>query len=153
VQKHTHDPINGFVEIDGNLGWVFSDHLRPIRQLPAADKLSLAQLFMDTPYLYAGRSAFGIDCSGLIQLVLQAHHIACPRDTDQQESHFRNLGYCITSEPQSGDLVYFKGHVGIMNDHQTTLSATARAMKVVIEPLSHLQEIYGPVTSLIRLKI
>ncbi len=101
------------------------------------DWVMLAGDMLETPYLWGGRSRAGIDCSGLVQVSLQACGIGCPRDCDMQHA----LGDAIPPDVWSdgferGDLVFFPGHVGIMVDSQLLLHANAFHMKTVIEPLA-----------------
>jgi cell wall-associated NlpC family hydrolase len=100
------------------------------------DWVLLAGDMLETPYLWGGRSRAGIDCSGLVQLSLQACGISCPRDCDMQHA----LGDAMPPDVwddgyERGDLVFFLGHVGIMVDSQLLLHANAFHMKTVIEPL------------------
>jgi cell wall-associated NlpC family hydrolase len=100
------------------------------------DWVLLAGDMLETPYLWGGRSRAGIDCSGLVQVSLQACGISCPRDCDMQHA----LGDMIPPDVwddgyERGDLVFFAGHVGIMVDSQLLLHANAFHMKTVIEPL------------------
>jgi cell wall-associated NlpC family hydrolase len=100
------------------------------------DWVLLAGDMLETPYLWGGRSRAGVDCSGLVQLNLQACGIGCPRDTDMQQV----LGDTVPKDVwvdglERGDLVFFPGHVGVMVDAQVLLHANAFHMKTVIEPL------------------
>ena len=57
---------------------------------------------------------YGLDCSGLVQVALNACGIACPRDSDMQE---RALGTPVDiAQARRGDLVFWKGHVAIVRD-------------------------------------
>jgi cell wall-associated NlpC family hydrolase len=102
------------------------------------DWTAVAERFLGAPYLWGGKTGLGIDCSGLLQVSLQACGISAPRDSDMQE---QAVG---TSLPlggglpplQRGDLVFWKGHVGIMRDPETLLHANAHRMAVTIEPLA-----------------
>ncbi|TFF27773.1 peptidase P60 [Jiella endophytica] len=114
-------------------GFVVRQHLAPLEELQA-DFVAVAERFLGVPYLWGGKSALGIDCSGLVQLALGMAGIAAPRDTDCQE---RDLGTRLAGIEglQRGDLVFWKGHVGIMLDGQRLLHANAHHMMTAVEPL------------------
>ncbi len=121
------------------------------------DAVAVAERFLETPYLWGGRTSEGIDCSGLVQTALAAAGVACPRDSDMQEA---TLGQPVAIDDaplQRGDLVFWKGHVGIMRDPGTLLHANGWHMKVVSEALIQAQERIaasggGEVTSVRRMK-
>ena len=113
-------------------GWVPRCHLAPIG-LNYAAPTDTAESFLGAPYVWGGRDSLGLDCSGLIQQALYAAGLSCPRDTDQQA----NLGREINkTDLRRGDLVFWKGHVGMMLDGARLLHANAHHMAVAIEPLS-----------------
>ncbi|MBI2234511.1 MAG: C40 family peptidase [Micavibrio aeruginosavorus] len=143
---------DGFVLMQDSPLWIPENHLIAIRDLSAnpASIIDTAIMFADCPYVYGGRSAQGIDCSGLVQLALQRNGIHCPRDADQQESV---VGTAVSASTiRAGDIIYFPGHVGIMKDDQTVINATVREMKVVVEDLGDMIQIYGPPTAVRRLQ-
>ncbi|OLP59053.1 peptidase P60 [Xaviernesmea oryzae] len=112
---------------------VVAAHVAPLEAPPADDFVAVAARFLETPYLWGGRSGFGIDCSGLVQLSLMMAGHAAPRDTDMQEA---GLGRAIAPEElRRGDLVFWKGHVAIMEDETTILHANGHSMTVAREPL------------------
>jgi cell wall-associated NlpC family hydrolase len=111
--------------------WIYQKHIAPIDALDK-DHISTAKKFLETPYYWGGRSGFGIDCSGLVQVSLASKGIAAPRDTEMQES---SVGVSADT-PQAGDIIFFPGHVGMMVDADNLIHANAFHMKVVIEPLS-----------------
>jgi cell wall-associated NlpC family hydrolase len=115
-------------------GFVVSRHLVGIDHC-ADDPAAQALMMLGAPYLWGGRSSLGMDCSGLVQLALQACAIACPRDSDQQE---RALGSTVgqDSDLQRNDLVFWKGHVGIMLDADILLHANGHHMACIAEPLA-----------------
>jgi gamma-D-glutamyl-L-lysine dipeptidyl-peptidase len=69
--------------------------------------------FLNTPYLWGGRSSMGIDCSGLIQIAFKMAGINLPRDAAQQV----NSGFPVDliNEAQPGDLCFFDNYEGIIN--------------------------------------
>jgi cell wall-associated NlpC family hydrolase len=99
------------------------------------DFVAVAERFLETPYLWGGRTSEGIDCSGLVQTALAAAGIAAPRDSDMLEA---SLGPPIPSDMAltRGDVVFWTGHVGIMRDEATLLHANGWHMKVVSETLT-----------------
>ena len=97
------------------------------------DWTMLAKDMIGTPYLWGGRSCAGIDCSGLVQIALQACGMTCPRDTGEQKMLGSAIGH---DQLQRGDLVFFPGHVGIMADTANLLHANAHHMRTVVELLS-----------------
>jgi Bacterial dipeptidyl-peptidase Sh3 domain/NlpC/P60 family len=102
-----------------------------------SDFVAVAERFAGTPYLWGGKSGIGIDCSGLVQLSLNAAGTGCPRDSDMQQD---GLGRVLTSAEskklQRGDLIFWKGHVAIARDARTIVHANAHHMATVIEDTS-----------------
>jgi cell wall-associated NlpC family hydrolase len=102
-----------------------------------SDFVAVAERFTGTPYLWGGKSSFGIDCSGLVQLSLNAAGGRCPRDSDMQQDV---LGRVLTSAEakklRRGDLIFWKGHVAIVRDAGTIVHANAHHMATVIESTS-----------------
>ncbi len=128
------DRIDGEWAILANyLGAVPARHCAALDQ-PAKDPASVATHFLGVPYLWGGNCAWGIDCSGLVQIAFDACGIDCPRDSDMQCAA---LGDEVDPQGplQRGDLIFWKGHVGMMTDAETLVHANAHHMMVALEPL------------------
>jgi hypothetical protein len=140
--------IDDYVEIESGL-FLHSKHLAPLAH---RDFVAVAEKFAGVSYVWGGKTYAGLDCSGLIQTALQAVGKSAPRDTDMME---QQLGAPVAQAGQRGDLVFWKGHVGVMVDGENLLHANAYHMSTVIEPLAEamvrIEKVAGPVTSIRRL--
>lgn len=114
-------------------GYVHQSHTRPLGSY-SDDFVSIAARHYGLPYIWGGISSDGLDCSGLVQSALRATGRDCLRDAGQQEN---SLGQALTrgAALQRADLIFWPGHVGILEDAQTLLHANAFHMKVEREPL------------------
>ena len=82
--------------------------------------VGFAKKFINVPYLWGGRSYFGIDCSALVQLVYKIHGIALPRDADKQAELGEARDFVEESEP--GDLAFFEDETGFISHVGLVLS-------------------------------
>lgn len=137
--------------------FIFADHLAPVDQ-PETDFVSVAEKFLGIPYYWGGKTSIGLDCSGLVQNALEAIGRFAPRDTDMQEEAL-GTSLPLTDDLaglKRGDLIFWKGHVGIMRDATEMIHASGHQMLVVSEPLRVARDRIvakgaGPITSIIRL--
>ncbi len=100
------------------------------------EPLEWVQQFLGTPWRWGGRTAWGIDCSGLVQIFFRYRNIYIPRDADQQEAAFTAI-----LNPQAGDLAFFEDHVGILFEQNERgnwriLHANTKHMRVTIDTLN-----------------
>ncbi|GBU19323.1 MULTISPECIES: C40 family peptidase [Methylobacterium] len=151
---HAHERSGDFLRVGEGL-WVFAAHCEPLDRW-APDWAGTAERLVGVPYLWGGRTSLGLDCSGLVQLCLELAGLPCPRDTDQQE---RALGARLPDDPEGlrrGDLVFWRGHVGLMLDAGTLIHANGHHMAVAVEPLAGAiariaEKSYGAVTAFRRI--
>jgi cell wall-associated NlpC family hydrolase len=120
---------DGYVALDVG-GWAPLVTLAPAGE-PKRMWVSTAERFKGVPYLWGGRSPAGIDCSGLIQAALHSAGFDCPRDSDQQMA---SIGREVSPNGlKRGDIVFWKGHVGVMTSPTRLLHANAHHMEVAEE--------------------
>ena len=106
---------------------------------PKSDLITTAYQYLNAPYLWGGKTPFGIDCSGFTQMVYKLNGYHLLRDASQQAGQGDALSFIEESEP--GDLAFFDNdegkiiHVGIMMENNYIIHASG---KVRIDRLDHL---------------
>ncbi|MFD1256604.1 C40 family peptidase [Mucilaginibacter terrae] len=97
---------------------------------PASDLIATAKTYLNTPYLWGGRTHFGIDCSGFAQTVFKQHGITINRDASQQAEQGEVVDFLPAAKP--GDLAFFDNaegriiHVGIMLNNEQIIHASGK---------------------------
>ena len=122
----------GSLLLAADIGWITRSHLTPVGAFES-DPGAVAERYLGTPYLWGGRDSLGLDCSGLVQQALYAFGRACPRDTDMQAALGVPAG---AGDLRRNDLVFWRGHVGMMLDGERLIHANGHYMAVVTEPLA-----------------
>lgn len=95
--------------------------------LPAFKNIVYA--YLNTPYIWGGKSILGIDCSGFVQQVFKLYNIHLPRDAYQQVTYGKEVYFL--AEAQEGDLAFFDNeegkiiHVGILLNNEEIIHASA----------------------------
>ena len=155
--------LNAQVAVTGEQGayarlsnglFAFTAHLKRVDDVEE-DFVAVAEMFRHVPYFWGGKSVQGLDCSGLVQLSLEACGRPALRDSDMQEATLgERLLVNDLDSLRRGDLVFWNGHVGIMTDEKTLLHANGHHMMVVAEPLreavDRIAAKYGQMTSIRR---
>ncbi|MEM9633507.1 MAG: NlpC/P60 family protein [Pseudomonadota bacterium] len=100
------------------------------------DWVAVAEELLGTPYLWGGRTSLGLDCSALVQLAAQTAGIDLPRDSDMQEAEAGDeIPHDDPAHLRRGDLLFWKGHVGIIAGENRLLHANGYTMTVAYEQL------------------
>jgi cell wall-associated NlpC family hydrolase len=103
-----------------------------------AGLMETAMMYLDAPYLWGGKTPFGIDCSGFTQMVYKLNGVRLKRDAHQQAEQGETLSFVEEAEP--GDLAFFDNdegrivHVGIVMDNHKIIHASG---KVRIDGFDH----------------
>ncbi len=132
--------FNGMQFQLGDERYQFSGLAVEARDVPRTAELvqKIARRYLHSPYLHGGRSPFGIDSAGLVQMVLQMIGIALPREAAQQIMFGETIDF--VEQTQVGDLAFFEdrigrvAHVGMLMEEQKIMHAHG---KVKIDQLDH----------------
>ena len=128
-----------FLTLEGG-GYVVARHALSAGEV-VDDPVAVAEAFVGTPYLWGGRTSIGLDCSGLVQLAVEAAGHKAPRDADMQAAELGEpIEWREGTKLRRGDLVFWEGHVGIMTSATDLLHANAHHMTVEIEPFAEARE-------------
>ncbi len=122
----------------GGNNYVYEGQSTDSRIVKPANVVTQAQIFLNAPYLWGGRSPFGIDCSGFTQLVYKLCGYNLKRDANQQAEQGETITFLQEAKP--GDLAFFENpdgrivHVGILLHNNTIIHASG---KVRIDKIDH----------------
>tara|TARA_B100000989_G_scaffold32300_1_gene20599 strand:+ start:94 stop:837 length:744 start_codon:yes stop_codon:yes gene_type:complete len=118
-----------FIEFEKNK-WVKKEDLKNVNHFEK-NYSKIFRLFLNSKYLWGGKTADGIDCSSLIQIFFHYNKIFFPRDTKDQ------INYCKKNNKKTllkGDIIFWKGHVGICLSRFKFIHAYGPRKKVLIMP-------------------
>ena len=123
----------------GHYTYRLEGHVRSVsKKLNRSQLVEDAFAFLNSPYLWGGKSPMGIDCSGFTQMVYALNGITLPRDAHQQAETGHALSFI--EEAEEGDLAFFDNnegkiiHVGIMLTNHRIIHASG---KVRVDRIDH----------------
>ena len=121
-----------FLEFDKNK-WIRKNDIKKIN-FYEKNFVKILKLFINTRYLWGGKTSEGIDCSALIQIYFYYNGIFFPRDSKDQ------IKYCkkkLSKKFHKGDIIFWKGHVGICLNQSKFIHAYGPRKKVLVMPINY----------------
>tara|TARA_S200000501_G_scaffold351382_1_gene369202 strand:+ start:819 stop:1571 length:753 start_codon:yes stop_codon:yes gene_type:complete len=121
-----------FIEFDKNK-WIKKDDTKKFNH-KNKNFIKIFKLFLNTKYLWGGKTSLGIDCSALVQIYFYYNRIFFPRDTKDQ------IRFCkkkLNKKISIGDIIFWKGHVGICVNNSKFIHAYGPRKKVLIMPINY----------------
>ena len=137
-----------YIEFEKNR-WIKKKDVRNINHLEK-NFVKIFKLFLNTKYLWGGKSSKGIDCSALIQIYFYYNRVFFPRDTKNQ------VKYCKKKSNKKftkGDIIFWKGHVGICINKSKFIHAYGPKKKVIIMSIKSTIKIIEKTANLRVIKI
>jgi len=121
-----------FIRFSKN-NWIKKKDLKEINHIEK-NYGKIFKLFLKKKYLWGGKSAEGIDCSALIQIFFKYNNKFFPRDTKDQIKFCKNK---INKNFKNGDIIFWKGHVGLCLNNKKFIHAYGPKKKVLIMPINY----------------
>jgi hypothetical protein len=119
---------NGECAIENQIYLYDGNYLTGKLPFSKSNIIDTAMLYLNAPYLWGGKTPFGIDCSGFVQMVYKINGVKLYRDAHQQADQGETLSF--VEEAQVGDLAFFDNdegrivHVGIVMDDNKIIHAS-----------------------------
>jgi len=110
----------------------------------------ILKLFLNTKYLWGGKTFKGLDCSALIQIYFYYNRIFFPRDSKDQ------IKFCkkkINEKLSKGDIIFWKGHVGVCLNQSKFIHAYGPKKKVLVMPINYTIKLIQKTAKLIIKKV
>ena len=121
-----------FIEFEKNK-WVKRTNIKKIDYLEK-NYLKILKLFLNTKYIWGGKTYKGIDCSAILQLLYYYNNKFYPRDTKDQIKYSAKIAKRRIFK--KGDVIFWKGHVAICINSKKLIHAYGPKKKVLIMPIS-----------------
>ena len=138
-----------FVEFEKGK-WIKKNNIKKISYIEK-DYLKILKLFLNTKYVWGGRTYKGIDCSAILQLIFYYNNKFYPRDTkDQIRYSKKNIKKNILKK---GNIIFWKGHVAICINSKKLIHAYGPKKKVLIMPITETIDRIERTTKLIIKKV
>ena len=113
--------------------WIRKDDIKTINH-KIKNFVYILNLFRNVKYKWGGKTFKGIDCSGLVQIIYNYNNKFFPRDTVDQIKFKKGLK--SKKKFKKGDIVFWKGHVGICINSKKFIHAYGPRKKVLIMPIN-----------------
>ena len=137
-----------FIEFDNNR-WVKKNDTKDISHKERNFE-KIVRLFLNCKYLWGGKTSDGIDCSALIQIYFYYNRIFFPRDSKDQIKFCKKKN---VKKKVKGDIIFWKGHVGVCLDSSKFIHAYGPRKKVIIMPTKFTIDLIYKTTNLVVKKI
>ncbi len=113
--------------------WIKKDDVKKINHYEK-NSIKIFKLFLGSKYLWGGKSSKGIDCSALIQIYFYYNRIFFPRDSKDQMKFCKKK---LINKKSKGDIIFWKGHVGICINRSKFIHAYGPKKKVILMPINY----------------